>query len=237
MTEQLPAPTPRKPWYKRKAVIIPTAVVAGLVIIGLLASNGQNDPGADAAAPADASTTATETPAAAPAEPATVTVPDLGDMTVADARTAVEGENLVFGLNAKSSGAGDDWIVDSQSSEPGDELNKGAKITVVAHKPLTLEQQNALQSAKQYLDMTGFSRQGLIEQLSSSAGSGYPKSVATWAADHAGADWNQEAVESAKSYLELTSFSRDGLYEQLTSSAGSGYTPSQANYALRQVGY
>jgi len=38
---------------------------------------------------------------------------------------------------------------------------------------LTGPQNNAVRSAKQYLSMQGFSRGGLIRQLSSDAGSGY----------------------------------------------------------------
>ena len=42
-------------------------------------------------------------------------------------------------------------------------------------------------SAQQYLNMMGFSCQGLIEQLSSSAGDGYTESQATYGARQAGA--------------------------------------------------
>jgi len=66
----------------------------------------------------------------------------------------------------------------------------------------TLAQQNALESAQSYLEFMPFSRQGLIDQLSSEYGSGYPLDVATWAADTVGADWNAEAVEAAASYLD-----------------------------------
>jgi hypothetical protein len=65
---------------------------------------------------------------------------------------------------------------------------------------MTSGQRNALQSAHGYIDMAGFSKAGLIQQLSSSAGEGYSKADATYAANHVGADWNQEAVESAQSY-------------------------------------
>src|SRR5918992_5964021 len=40
---------------------------------------------------------------------------------------------------------------------------------------LTSGQENALESAQSYVDMTGFSKAGLIQQLSSSAGEGFAK--------------------------------------------------------------
>jgi hypothetical protein len=93
----------------------------------------------------------------------------------------------------------------------------------------------ALESAQSYLDMSGFSRQGLIEQLSSSAGEGVPMADAVWAVDHLRADWNQEAVESAKSYLEMSPMSKSALIQQLSSSAGEGFTMAQAIYAANKA--
>lgn len=101
---------------------------------------------------------------------------------------------------------------------------------------LTGPQQNAVRNAQQYLDMTGFSRAGLIEQLSSEYGSGYSKSDATAAVDSLGVDWNAQAVRSAQSYLEMTGFSCSGLIEQLSSDAGSKYTTSEATYGAEQAG-
>jgi hypothetical protein len=83
--------------------------------------------------------------------------------------------------------------------------------------------------------MSGFSKQGLIQQLSSSAGEGFSKADAVFAANHVDVNWNDEAVESARSYLDMTSFSRDGLIEQLSSSAGEGFTLAQAQYAADKV--
>ena len=99
-------------------------------------------------------------------------------------------------------------------------------------------QQQALTSAQGYLsDGQGFSRAGLIQQLSSSAGEGFSVADATWAVDHSGADWYQQAVISAKGYMsDGEGFSRQGLIDQLTSSAGEGFTYAQAVYAVNQVG-
>ena len=105
-----------------------------------------------------------------------------------------------------------------------------------ARTRLTASQKNAARSAKQYLKMTGFSREGLIEQLSSSAGDGYDVADATAAVDSLEVDWNENAVRSAKQYLKMTGFSCQGLIEQLSSSAGDKYTESQATFGARQAG-
>ena len=62
---------------------------------------------------------------------------------------------------------------------------------------------------------------------------GFSTEDATFAADHCGADWNEQAVGKAKSYLSWTSFSRSGLIAQLEFE---GFTQDQAEYAADQVG-
>lgn len=104
-----------------------------------------------------------------------------------------------------------------------------------AEPELTSGQENAVESAQTYIDMSGFSREGLIQQLSSSAGEGFSRADATFAADHVDVNWNDEAVESARGYLDMSSFSRQGLIQQLTSSAGDKYTLAQAQYAVSRV--
>ncbi|MBY8941172.1 Ltp family lipoprotein [Pseudomonas tolaasii] len=101
---------------------------------------------------------------------------------------------------------------------------------------LTGPQKNAVRSAKQYLSMTGFSRNGLISQLSSDVGDGFGVSDATLAVDSLNIDWNQEAVRSAKQYLSMMGFSCKGLIKQLSSSAGDKYTVDQATYGAKQAG-
>ena len=101
---------------------------------------------------------------------------------------------------------------------------------------LTAAQSNAVRSAKQYLSFSGFSRIGLIRQLSSDAGDGYDAADAAVAVDSLNIDWNMEAVRSAKQYLNFTGFSRKGLIRQLSASAGDNYTIEQATYGAKQTG-
>lgn len=101
---------------------------------------------------------------------------------------------------------------------------------------LTGPQKNAIRSAQHYLSFKGFSRDGLIQQLSSSYGDGYEISDATVAVDSLNIDWNKEAVKSAKHYLSFKGFSCQGLIQQLSSSYGDKYTESQATYGAQQAG-
>lgn len=100
----------------------------------------------------------------------------------------------------------------------------------------SLSQQNALHEAESYLESSSFSEAGLIEQLSSEAGSKYPVADAEWAVHHLHVDWNEQAAKEAKSYLESSSFSCEGLVQQLSSEAGSKFTQAQAEYGARQAG-
>lgn len=97
-------------------------------------------------------------------------------------------------------------------------------------------QKNAVRSAKQYLDMSGFSRSGLIQQLSSDAGEGYNKNDATVAVDSLSVDWSKQAERSAQQYLDMMGFSCKGLIQQLSSSAGDRYTKDQATHGARAAG-
>jgi hypothetical protein len=103
--------------------------------------------------------------------------------------------------------------------------------------PPTDSQQQAMDSAASYLsEGTGFSRNGLIQQLDSAAGEGFSKADAIYGVDAQGADWNAQAVLSAASYLgEGTGFSRNGLIQQLDSSA-EGFTKAQATHGVDAQG-
>ena len=129
--------------------------------------------------------------------------------------------------------------ISNADPKPGDRSTP-AKIETMKEATgrdnLTAPQNNAVRSAEQYLSMTGFSRDGLIQQLSSDAGEGYSVSDATAAVDSLSVDWNENAAKSARQYLSMTGFSCKGLIEQLSSSAGEKYTVDQATYGAGQAG-
>jgi hypothetical protein len=111
-----------------------------------------------------------------------------------------------------------------------------AAPTAPAGPTLTNQQQNAAKSARSYLNFTAFSRQGLIDQLSSAYGDKYAVQDATIAVDSLNVDWNSEAAQSAKSYLKFTAFSCQGLIDQLKSPYGDKFTVAQATYGAQQAG-
>jgi len=102
---------------------------------------------------------------------------------------------------------------------------------------MTVAQQQAVDAAQGYLQMgSGFSHEGLLQQLTSSAGNGFSTADAEFAINYLHPDWDQQAVDAAKGYMQMGGFSRDSLIQQLTSSAGNGFTQAQAEYAASQVG-
>jgi hypothetical protein len=100
----------------------------------------------------------------------------------------------------------------------------------------TVSQRNALSSAQDYLSTQAFSKKGLIHQLTSKYGEGFPKADAVWAVDHLHVSWFAEAVKSAREYLSTQAFSRSGLIDQLSSPYGAQFTVAQATYAAGKVG-
>jgi hypothetical protein len=97
--------------------------------------------------------------------------------------------------------------------------------------------QQAVAAANGYLsDGNGFSEQGLLQQLTSSAGAGFTEAQAEYAISSLNPDWDAQAVDAAKGYMQMGGFSQASLIQQLTSSAGNGFTQAQAEYAASQVG-
>lgn len=113
------------------------------------------------------------------------------------------------------------------SEKVNDESIENEKI----ESTITLGMENALEKAKRYMGLTGFSYQGMIEQLEYEK---YTHEEAIYAADNCGADWKEEAVKKAKEYLDLTSFSRQGLIDQLKYDK---FTEEEAEYAVDKIGY
>ncbi len=89
---------------------------------------------------------------------------------------------------------------------------------------------SAVQLALAYLDVSAFSREGLIEQLEYE---GFSRSEAQRAVDSCNIDWNEQAVQKAEEYLAYSSFSGSELLDQLLYE---GFTQSQAEYGVRRAG-
>jgi hypothetical protein len=127
------------------------------------------------------------------------------------------------------------YVKDSTTATVTRELSAAERAVIRREKVQRRANRRALASAESYLSMSGFSKQGLYEQLSSSAGEGFTQAEAQYAVDHVDADWNAEAVESARSYLDMSPMSRAELIQQLSSSAGEGFTYAQAVYAVNKA--
>ncbi|WP_246260688.1 Ltp family lipoprotein [Cellulomonas taurus] len=229
------------------------SVIAFFVVVGVAAGlSGGSD---DAASRGDgAPTTAVDRETSD-----TIEVPDVVGMSLADATAAIEAAGLTVGT------IGDAGEVESQAPSGGQSVDPKSQVmlTVVDRAAEeaaaaaaqaeadaaaaaaeaakgTVSQQNAYQAAQSYLSFTSFSRAGLIDQLTSEYGDGYPPEDAEFAVARleaeGGVDWNAEAAEAAASYLGFTSFSRQGLLDQLTSEYGDGFTPEQAEYGVSTTG-
>lgn len=213
-----------------------TAVLLALGLIGNVANAASSPQIAAPALPAApvAAVEASAEPAPQRTEQATddrEIVQTVVGSTIAEARRTLEKAGFVL---VAPDGAGDDWVVTSQTVTGGSKADAGSSVSISAEAPapvLSVSQRNAVKSAQSYLKFAGFSRSRLIEQLEYE---GYSVEDATFGADSAGADWKTEAAESAKSYLDFTSFSRDGLYDQL---AYEGFAAEEIEFGLQAVGY
>lgn len=141
----------------------------------------------------------------------------------------------------RSSEISDENTQSLSASEPEPtNVDEAAEFEISADQQPTARlsgpQFNAQRSARQYLNMSGFSRAGLIEQLSSAYGDGYSVPDATAAVDSLNVNWNRQAERSARQYLDMMGFSCSGLIEQLSSSAGDRYTLSEARHGAQAAG-
>ena len=103
----------------------------------------------------------------------------------------------------------------------------------------TMEQKNCYKSAQSYLNFAPFSKQGLIDQLSSEYADNYPVDVAEFAINQlekrGEVNWDEQCEKAAKSYLDMMPFSKEELIQQLSSDAGDQYTREQAERAVNKV--
>jgi hypothetical protein len=93
-----------------------------------------------------------------------------------------------------------------------------------------VSQSNAVSAAADYLNVSSFSRLGLIDQLEYAD---FSTEDATFAVDNVTVDWSEQAAKAAKDYLNVSSFSRGGLIDQLEYAK---FTPAQATYGANAAG-
>jgi hypothetical protein len=252
-----PQPQPkRKSWPARHKVLTGLMAVGALIVIiaATSASNKPSTPVADtgaatsaspsaaassaAASPSAAASSAAATPSAAASSAAASTAPSTPAAPASPAMTSAQQQAVDSAQSYLSEGQGfsEQGLLNQLTSSYGSGFAEPDAEFAIRYLSPNWDQQ-AVDSAQSYLsEGQGFSEQGLIQQLTSSAGNGFTQAQAEYAIDHVQADWDAQAVDAAKGYMQIGGFSRAGLIQQLTSSAGNGFTLAQAEYAVSKVG-
>jgi Host cell surface-exposed lipoprotein len=214
-------------------VLIGLAVIIG--IIGAVGSHSSsNTPAASASAnspiPVNTSTAVPMGTMSTPATPAS-SAPASPSMTTAQQQAVEAAEDYL----SEGQGFSEQGLLQQLTSSAGNGFSNSDAEFAINYLNPNWDQQ-AVDAAKGYLsEGQGFSEQGLLQQLTSSAGSGFTQAQAEYAINYLHPDWDAQAVDAAKGYLQLGGFSQDSLLQQLTSSAGSGFTQAQAEYAVNQT--
>ena len=117
------------------------------------------------------------------------------------------------------------------SGDDGKEAAKEPTKSEQQEPNATTGEKNALGSAENYLEMGGFSKKGLREQLDYE---GYSKEEIDYAIKNCDADWKEQCAKCAQNYMDTSNFSKDGLIEQLKFE---GFTNKQIEYGVKAVGY
>ena len=159
---------------------------------------------------------------------------------------------LSFGLFTSACKSKDDSDKDNKKSErkkDEDDPDETEKIdestenspteTMDPSKKPSQGSQDAYETALVYIDMMGFSRQGLIDQLTSEWGDGFSLEEATIAVDalenNGAVDWNEQAVKAAIDYAEKMNYSEATILEELESDYSGKFTHEQAAYAIEHI--
>ena len=240
-----------KPVWKRKWFLI-TAGIFAVLVLGAIGSAGSST-----------KTTSQPSVAALPITPSVpaLVVPNLVGLPAEQVVPALTALGLTLGPTTYGPSDAPNNQVISQTPAAGTPGVAGGAVSVIlssgpaqpapaapapveaapappapAEPQLTLSQQNAIKEAQSYLDTSAFSKKGLIEQLSSDAGSGFPLADATFAVNNITVNWKEQAVKAGRAYLDFSSFSRKGLIEQLSSDAGDQFTKAEATYAVNKLG-
>ncbi len=157
----------KKPFYKKWWVWL-----LGIIIIGSLASNG----GEETADTSKEELTSTEEVQAEPeeevqAEPEEEVQAEPEEEVQAEPEEEVQAEPE-----------------EEVQAEPEEEVQAEPEEEVQAEPEVTLEQENAIQKAKDYLNFTAFSKSGLVTQLEYD---GFSNEDSTFAVNNIEVDWKE----------------------------------------------
>jgi hypothetical protein len=235
MPPQSPTGQKRKSWPARHKLL--TALIAfGALVVIIVVASPSNKPPATAsdtgAAGSAASPSAAVSSAAASSAPSTPAAPASPSMTGSQQQAVDSAE----GYLSDGQGFSKQGLLSQLTSTAGDGFSKSDAEFAIEYLNPDWDAQ-AVDSAEGYLGGgQGFSEQGLLQQLTSTAGEGFTEAQADYAISDLHPDWDAQAVDAAKGYLgEGQGFSRSSLIQQLTSSYGNGFTEAQAEYAVNKV--
>jgi hypothetical protein len=184
-----PTPTPKKP---RSAARIVLGVILGIVLtliisaVALVACVGAAVESADEAIESVSTPAAEDTAAGAgaptAAAPSQTPAPEETPAGTVAQQNALEAAQsyLEFGAFSRLG------LIGQLSSEYGDGYSVADATWAVDHLVGVDWKEQAVRSGQSYLDMSAYSRAGLIEQLSSEYGDKFTKAEATYAADRLG---------------------------------------------------
>lgn len=230
-----PTPAPKKMSKGKKWAI----GVGALFALGLIGNLGSKAPTVDptavsVAVPQSTTTVAGATPTLNPSVQASL------DKAAADKAAAdkAAADKAAADKAAADKAAADKAAADAAAAKKAADAQaaaeKAAADKAAAEKAaadaMSNGQQQAVAKAESYIEMTAFSRSGLIKQLQFEE---FSQADATFAVDHITVDWNAQAAEKAKSYLEMSPFSRNGLIKQLQFE---GFTSAQATHGVNAAG-
>lgn len=146
---------------------------------------------------------------------------------------------LIFCLVLFIGGSIDDQTNYNEEDSLKTESQDNEKAETDLTSNYTTEENNCYIDAEDYLNTTSFSKQGLIDQLSSKYGDNYPKKTAEKIVNdiekQEKISWDKECEEAAQDYLDTMSFSKQGLIDQLCSRYGDNFTKEQAEKAVNKV--
>jgi Host cell surface-exposed lipoprotein len=230
-----PSPRRRKSWPGQHK-LLSGLIAAGAIVIIAVATSASNKPSTPTANTgaigSSASSSAAVSSAPASSAPSTPAAPASPSMTVAQEQAVDAAEAYL----SEGQGFSREGLLGQLTSSAANGFEQAdAEFAINDLNPNWDAQ--AVDAASGYLsEGQGFSQQGLVQQLTSSAGSGFTEAQAEYAISSVHPDWDAQAVDAAKGYTQMGGFSQASLIQQLTSSAGSGFTQAQAEYAASQVG-
>ncbi|MCX3292747.1 Ltp family lipoprotein [Lactiplantibacillus plantarum] len=138
-----------------------------------------------------------------------------------------------YSRNASNPDAYNGSTPEESSTSTSSATKESSSSSSTATTKVSSEDKAALNKAEAYASRMDMSKQGVYEQLTSSAGEGFSSEAAQYAVNHlTDVDWNANALAKAKDYQSKMSMSHSAILDQLTSSAGEQFTQSQAQYAV-----